>query len=135
MHFDVPMGFQDFATHFLDEVLFQNVAHIDDFPLLGDPQVAFILSSCVAHRPSYPTRTIFYLFFFPIFFGKFQQENYISMCGHYGSRILGVFARSFNEMSSSTTGILWWFRPSLYGGLCPIYFSRELGFGGFVFVL
>jgi hypothetical protein len=25
------MGFQDFATHFLDETLFQDVAHIDDF--------------------------------------------------------------------------------------------------------
>jgi hypothetical protein len=31
----VPMGFQNFATHFLNEALFQNVAHIDDLPLLG----------------------------------------------------------------------------------------------------
>jgi hypothetical protein len=23
----------------------------------------------------------------------------------------------------------------LYGGLCPIYFYRELGFGGFIFML
>jgi hypothetical protein len=46
----VPMGSQDFATHFLNDVLYQNVAHIDDFPLLGDPQVVLgILSSCVAH--------------------------------------------------------------------------------------
>jgi hypothetical protein len=32
----VPMGVQDFVTHFLDEVLFHNVAHIHDFFLLGD---------------------------------------------------------------------------------------------------
>jgi hypothetical protein len=45
----VPVGFQDFVTHFLDEILFQDVAHINDFPLLGDAQVALdILSSCVA---------------------------------------------------------------------------------------
>jgi hypothetical protein len=44
------MGFQDFATHFLDETLFQDMAHIDDLPLLRDAQVALgILSSCVAH--------------------------------------------------------------------------------------
>jgi len=32
----VPMGFQDFAMHFLDEVLSQDVAHINDIFLLGD---------------------------------------------------------------------------------------------------
>jgi hypothetical protein len=42
------MGSQDFATHFLDEVLFKDVAHINDLPLLGDVQVALgILFSCV----------------------------------------------------------------------------------------
>jgi hypothetical protein len=30
------MGFQDFAMHFLDEVLSQDVAHINDLPLLGN---------------------------------------------------------------------------------------------------
>jgi hypothetical protein len=45
----VSMGFQDFATYFLDEVLSQDVAHIDNLPLLGKNHVAFgILSSCVA---------------------------------------------------------------------------------------
>jgi hypothetical protein len=39
--------------HFSDEVLFQNMAHIDDFPLLGDTQVVLgILFSCIAHQPS-----------------------------------------------------------------------------------
>jgi hypothetical protein len=32
----VPMGFQDFATHFLDETLSHDMAHINDFPLLGN---------------------------------------------------------------------------------------------------
>ncbi len=32
----VLMGSQDFATHFLDEILSQNVAQINNLPLLGD---------------------------------------------------------------------------------------------------
>jgi hypothetical protein len=44
------MGFQDFATRFLDEALFQDMVHIDDLPLLRDTQVVLgILCSCVAH--------------------------------------------------------------------------------------
>jgi len=46
----MQVGFQDFATHFLDEVLFQDMAHIDDLPLLENAQVVLgILSSCVVH--------------------------------------------------------------------------------------
>jgi hypothetical protein len=42
------MGFQDFATHFLDEALYLNVAHIDDFVFLGVALVVLgIFSSCV----------------------------------------------------------------------------------------
>jgi hypothetical protein len=55
----VPVGFQDFATHFLDDVLFQDVAHIDDLLLLGDAQVALgILASCVTYLPSYLTQIV-----------------------------------------------------------------------------
>ncbi len=45
----VPMGSHDFTMHFLDEVLFENVArHIDDLPFLEDAQVGLgIFSSCV----------------------------------------------------------------------------------------
>jgi hypothetical protein len=44
----VPMGFQEFVTHFLDEALFQNMAHINDLPFLRDTQVVLgILFSCV----------------------------------------------------------------------------------------
>jgi hypothetical protein len=32
----VSMGFQDLATYFLDEVLFQDMVHIDDLLYLGD---------------------------------------------------------------------------------------------------
>jgi hypothetical protein len=46
----VPVGFQDFATHFLDGALFQDVAYIDDLPILKDAHVVLrILSMCVAH--------------------------------------------------------------------------------------
>jgi hypothetical protein len=34
------MSFQDFATHFLNEVLSQDMVHIHDLPFLGDTQVA-----------------------------------------------------------------------------------------------
>jgi hypothetical protein len=57
------------------------------------------------------------------------------MCGHYGSMIMGVFSMPLNEASNLTTDILWWYRPFLYGGLCPIYFSSELGSSGSVFML
>jgi hypothetical protein len=57
------------------------------------------------------------------------------MWGHYGSRIMKVFLEPLSKVSSSIINILWWYRLSLYGGLCPIYFSRELGFSGFVFGL
>jgi hypothetical protein len=52
----VPMGSQDFATHFLGEVLFRYMAPINDLLLLGDAQVDLgILLLCVACRPSYLT--------------------------------------------------------------------------------
>jgi hypothetical protein len=57
------------------------------------------------------------------------------MLRHNGFRIMGVFSRPLKEASSSTIDILWWYRPSFYGRLCPIYFLRELGFSGSIFVL
>jgi hypothetical protein len=75
---DVPLGSQNFAKHFLNEILSQNVAHIDDFPLLGDTQVVLgILSSCAVHRPSYFTRTIppsfSFLFLLTVFDKRIMQ--------------------------------------------------------------
>jgi len=68
----VPMGSQNFATHFLDETLSQDMAHINDLSLLGDTRVVLdILFSCATH---------------------------------------------------------------LYGGLCPIYFSKESNSNAFIFV-
>jgi hypothetical protein len=50
----VLVNFQDFVTHFLDEALFQNEVHINDFPLLGNTQVVLgILFSCVTRQLSY----------------------------------------------------------------------------------
>jgi hypothetical protein len=59
---------------FLDEILFQDVAHINDL-LLGDTQVALgILSSCVIRQPFYLTQiqTIlpFSFLFFLVGFNK-----------------------------------------------------------------
>ncbi len=52
----VQVGSQDFVTYFLDEVLFQDIVHIDDLPFLRDAQIALgILSSCVAQHPCYLT--------------------------------------------------------------------------------
>jgi hypothetical protein len=53
---------------FLDEILFQDVAHINDL-LLGDAQVALgILSSCVTHQPFYLTQIQTILLFSFLFF-------------------------------------------------------------------
>jgi len=57
------------------------------------------------------------------------------MWGHYESMFMGVLSRPLNKALSSTINILWWYMPFFYGGLCPIYFYTELGFGGFVFTL
>jgi hypothetical protein len=73
-------------------------------------------------------------FFFLVFFGEFWQESYTSMWGHYGSRIVKVFSKPLNKTLSSTTNILWWYMHYFYEGLCPICFSKELGYGGSVFV-
>jgi len=55
----VLVGFKNFVTHFLDEALFYDVAHINDLPLLGNAHVALgILSSYVTCQPSYVTWTI-----------------------------------------------------------------------------
>jgi hypothetical protein len=77
----------------------------------------------------------FYFIFPSYLFGRFWQESYASMWEHYGSRIVRVLSKPLNEALSSTTNILWWYRPSFYEGLCPICFSKELGFSASVFVL
>ncbi len=52
----VLVVFQDFAMHFLDEVLFQDMGQIDDLPFLGNVKVVLgILSSCIVHQHFYFT--------------------------------------------------------------------------------
>jgi hypothetical protein len=53
----VPMGFQNFVTHFLNEALFQDMVHIDDLPLLGNTHVG-ILSLCATHQPFFLTQIV-----------------------------------------------------------------------------
>jgi hypothetical protein len=47
---------------------------------------------------------------------------------------MGVYLGPFSRALGPTTDLLWWYRPLIYKGLCPICYSKELGFGGFVFV-
>jgi hypothetical protein len=69
------MGFQNFATHFLDEVLSQDMAHIDDLPLLGDTQAALgILFSCVTHQPSYFIQIVLLIFSSCLFWQVLTRE-------------------------------------------------------------
>jgi len=56
------------------------------------------------------------------------------MWGHYGSMIKGVFSRFVSKVLGLNTDIFWWYKLFLYGGLFPICFSRELGFGDSIFV-
>jgi hypothetical protein len=56
------------------------------------------------------------------------------MWEHYGFRVMGVYLGPFNRTLGSTTDLLWWYKLFIYKRLRPIYFSKELGFGGFVFV-
>jgi hypothetical protein len=115
----------------MDEALSQDVSHINNFPLLGGAQVALgILFSCVARWLFlfHSTNTSF--FFLLVSFGEFWQENYVGMWGHYGSIIMGVYSGPFSETLGLTIDLFGWYRPFIYGGLCPIYFSRELGFSG-----
>jgi hypothetical protein len=76
----VPLGSQDFATHFLDEDLFQDVVHIDDFPFLGNAHFALgIMFSCVVHQPFYFTWIIPpYLF---LFFLVGFNDRIMQVCG------------------------------------------------------
>ncbi len=69
----VLTGSQDFATHFLNEVLFQDSAHINDLSFLGDTQVTLgILSSYVVQSTFlFHTDNIsFFLLFFLSGFNK-----------------------------------------------------------------
>ncbi len=70
----VLVGSQDFVMHLLDEVLSQDVAHIDDLPFIGDAHVVLgILSSYVIRQPSYLT-CIVLLFSFLCFLACFDKR-------------------------------------------------------------
>jgi hypothetical protein len=73
------VGFPNFVTHFMDEALSQDVAHINNILLLGGAQVALgILFSCVARQPFYLTRTI------PPFF------SFLSLLANFDKKIMQV---------------------------------------------
>jgi len=74
-------------------------------------------------------------FILPIFFYEFRQNNYVNIWGHHGSMVMGVHLGFFNKVSNQTPNLFWWYRPFyLWRIVWPICFSKELCFGGFVFV-
>jgi hypothetical protein len=112
----MPMGSQDFALHFLDETLCQDVVHIDDIFLLRNAQVDLgILSSCVACRLSYFTWTIPPSSSFLSLLAGFKKRV-MQVCEDImGLRLWESFQGPLVRHRSSTTDILWWYTPSLYG--------------------
>ncbi len=58
-------------------------------------------------------------FFLLVFSAKFWQENYVSMWGHYGSKIVIIFLGPLNETSSLIIDILWWYKPSILWRIVP----------------
>jgi hypothetical protein len=82
MHFGVPVGFYDFVTHFLNEVLFQDVAYIDDLPFFGNTQVTLrILFSCVTYHLLISLKQYFFLL--PSHF--FWRVSTIKLCKYVGT--------------------------------------------------
>jgi hypothetical protein len=49
-------------------------------------------------------------FFLLVFFGGFRWETYVSMWGHYGSKIMGIFSRPFSKTLGPTFNLLWWYK-------------------------
>jgi len=116
------------------------MVHIDDLPLLVNAQVVLgIFFSCVIYQAFYFTLTISHLFIYFVFFDKFHQESFVSgfvgIWGQYESKIMGGFLGLFNEVLGSTSNSFRGIVSFFYEGLCPICFSSELGFHGFVFML
>jgi len=124
---DVLVGCQNFVMHFLYEVLFQDVVHI---------MIFFFWETHMFHW-TFCFHVLLINFFFHlnnssfslISFGEFRQV--VGMWKHYGSWVI-IYLGLLNGVSSSASDLLWWYRPFIYGRLCPIYLSKELGFGGFV---
>jgi hypothetical protein len=73
--------------------------------------------------------------FLHVFLGEFQQESYAGLWGHYGSKVMKIYSRPLIKMLGLTTNLFWWYKPFIYGGLCPICFYKELGFGGSISML
>jgi hypothetical protein len=74
-------------------------------------------------------------FFILVFFSGFRQKKYASMWGHYESKVMGIYLGPLNEALGLTTNFFQWYRFFIYGRLCPICFSKELGFGGSISML
>jgi len=123
----VPIGSQGFVTFLLDEILSQDMAHINDLLILGSAQVALgILFSFVAHQLLISLKQYF-LLLLSYFFWWVSIKKLCRCVGHYGSKVMGLYSRPLSKALNPTIDLFWWYRPFNYGGLCPICFFRELG--------
>ncbi len=94
---NVPMGFQNFSTHFLDEKFISRCGTYQQSSFLrkrpkcfGHFVIMYSSSTFLFHADNAS------FFFFLVSFGEFQQKRYAGMWGHYGSRIVGVFLGPLN---------------------------------------
>jgi hypothetical protein len=105
----VLVGFQNFVMHFLDEVLSQDMAHIDDLLRERNAHVALgILFLCVTCQPLYFIQTIL-VFCFLSFLANFNKRI-MQVCGEIISlesweSIQGPLTRHQERLPISFRGI------------------------------
>jgi hypothetical protein len=105
-YFGCVSGFSRLVTYFLDGALFQDVAHIDNLPFLGNSQVTLgILSSCVNRQP-YLIRTIL-PFSFLSFLASFNKKV-VQVCGDI------TCPRLWESIQGPLVRLFWWYRFFLF---------------------
>ncbi len=135
-HFGCANGFSKFCHVFFRRCFFSRCdAYWWFFSLVKHP--SYIRHFVIMRHLStfYIIRTLFPSFSFLSFSECVDKRVYVGVWGHYGSRVVVVYSWPFNEVPNLTINLLWWYKPFIYGRLCPIYFSRELSFGDSIFVL
>jgi len=110
------------------------MVHIDDLILLEDVQIALgIFSSYVTRWPSYLKWIILPSSSFLFLLASFDKRV-MQVCGDIMGPKSWEFFQGLLVMHQAQLPIFFGGIGLLYGRLCPIYFFRELGFSGFVFV-
>jgi hypothetical protein len=119
--FGVPVSSQDFAIHFLDEILFYDVrSSFFGSYLAGFGH--FVLTYSSLTLLFHTDNSSF--FFLLVYFGGFHHDSYVGMWGHYGSKIVGVFTRPHSKMLNSTIDLFWYIGLSLWRIVPHLFFSK-----------